>query len=166
MSRCRHQLTYLGLQKSLSPLTQCQQPRLSLYLQVLVPLVPLSSSTTVTAHVSFTRILNINLITACRKNLSHGLSKSFSTGPLSLRAWIWPLTGRLDRIKSKSQLMLKAQSLEAILLTIVLFVMSVSLPEQDTTRKGQVYKMDKNAMRIRLPLSRLLIVRPSQAWPI
>ena len=30
--------------------------------------------------------------------------------------------------------------------TIILFVMSVSLPEQDTTRKGRVYKMYGNAM--------------------
>ena len=40
---------------------------------------------------------------------------------------------------------LKAQNLEAMLPTIVLFVTSMSLPEQDTTRKGRVYE---NAMQI------------------
>ena len=40
---------------------------------------------------------------------------------------------------------LKTQNLEAILPTIILFVMSLSLPEQNTTRKGRVYE---NAMQI------------------
>ena len=49
-------------------------------------------------------------------------------------------------IKTKSQHTIKARSLEAMLPTIILFVMSVSLPEQDTTRKRRVYKMYENAM--------------------
>ena len=41
--------------------------------------------------------------------------------------------------------LLKAQNLEAMLPTIILFVTSMSLPEQDTTKKGRVYE---NAMQI------------------
>ena len=39
---------YPGLQRSLSPLTPCQQPRLSLHLQVLVSPISLSNLITVT----------------------------------------------------------------------------------------------------------------------
>ena len=47
--------------------------------------------------------------------------------------------------------MIKAQSLEAMLPTIILFVTSVSLPEQDTTRKERVYEnatMYENVTRV------------------
>ena len=43
---------------------------------------------------------------------------------------------------------LKAQNLEIMLTTIILFVTSVSVPEQDSIRKGQMYeryKIYKNA---------------------
>ena len=74
----------------------CQRLRLSLHLQVLVPPVPLLSSTAVAAYASSTKKTSFsipdssrNLMTACRKNLPHGLSKSLSAGPLELCAWIW-----------------------------------------------------------------------------
>ena len=46
-------------------------------------------------------------------------------------------------IKSKSQNIIKARSLKATLLAIILIrdVFCVSLPEQDITRKGRVYEM-------------------------
>ena len=48
-------------------------------------------------------------------------------------------------IKSKSQHIIKAQSLEATLLAIILIchIFCMSLPEQHTTRKGRVYEMYK-----------------------
>ena len=62
------------------PRLDCQRLRLSLHLQVLVPPVPLSSSTAVTAKASPTKKISApvpdsirNLMTACRKNLPHGL---------------------------------------------------------------------------------------------
>ena len=36
--------------------------------------------------------------------------------------------------------MIKAQSLEIMLMMIILFITSISLPEQDTTKKGWRYK--------------------------
>ena len=79
MSRCRYQSIYLGLQRSLSPLTQYQQLKLSLHFQVLVFPVPLPSSTGVTANASLTKkILALvpdsirNFMIAYRKNCLHG----------------------------------------------------------------------------------------------
>ena len=57
-----------GLRRSLSPSTRCQRPRLILHLQVLVPLVPLSSSTAVTTYAPSMRTSR-NFMIACRKNL-------------------------------------------------------------------------------------------------
>ena len=104
---------------------------------------------------------------------AHGFSYWFNSWvdyvwQISLRRTWWGFEhgfGHKLGIKSKSQHTIKAQSLEAMLPTIILIVTSVSLPEQDTTRKGRVYKMYENTTRIRPPLSRLLIVRPSQAQP-
>ena len=59
---------------------------LSLHLQVLVPLIPLSSSTVLTTHTASMKTLNWNLMTTCLARAWHG--KSLSTGPTGLRAWI------------------------------------------------------------------------------
>ena len=56
------------------PRLDCQRLRLSLHLQVLVPPVPLSSSTAVTTYASPAKTM---------------YAKSLSAGPLGLRAWIW-----------------------------------------------------------------------------
>ena len=134
----------------------------SLHLQVLVPLVPLPSSTTVTTHMSSIKTLNRNLMTACLAWAWH--SKSLSVGPLELRARIWLLIklipawvdyvwqislcrtwwgfkhrfGHKLGIKSKSQHTIKARSLKATLRAIILIcdVFRMLLPVQDTTRKG------------------------------
>ena len=77
--------------------------------------------------------------------------KSLSAGPLRLRALIWPSTGRFDNtacilwpieeIKPKSQYTIKARSLEAMLPAIIFICdVYVSMPEQNTTRKGRAYK--------------------------
>ena len=47
--------------------------RLSFHLQILVPPIPFSSSTTVTTHASSMKTLIRNLMTACRKNLQRYL---------------------------------------------------------------------------------------------
>ena len=61
----------------------------SLYLQVLVLLVPLPSSTAVTTHTSSIKTSKGNIMTACLAWAWH--SKSLFTGPLELRARIWLL---------------------------------------------------------------------------
>ena len=71
------------------PQLDCQQLRLSPYLQVLVPAVSLPSSTAVSTYASSTRTSNKNLMTACLARAWH--SKSLSAGLLELRAWIWLL---------------------------------------------------------------------------
>ena len=73
-------INHLGFWRSLSPLAQCQRPRVSLHLQFLIPPVPLPSSTEVTANASSTKKIQAlvpdsirNLMTAYKKNLMHGL---------------------------------------------------------------------------------------------
>ena len=57
-----------------TPTSRLDRLRLSLDLQVLVPPVPLSSSTAVTTYASPAKTM---------------YAKSLSAGPLRLRAWIW-----------------------------------------------------------------------------
>ena len=67
---------HLGLRKSLSPSTQCQRSRVSLHLQVLVSLVPLPSSTEVTANASPTKKIPA-LVPDSIKNLMTAYKKIF-----------------------------------------------------------------------------------------
>ena len=59
----------------------------------------------------------------------------------------------IDLVISKSQLTVKAQNLEATLLAIILiYDVYVSLPEQNTTRKGRGYENAFTLLRTRILL--------------
>ena len=66
--------------------------------------------------------------------------ESLSAGPLGLRAWISLLTRGFDKT-----VCILWPIEEAMLPTIILLVTSVSLLEQNTTKKGRVYE---NTMQI------------------